>query len=101
MIRNVWNFKNIVNSVRNTQHIKKRNSKGCDVVPKNTEKTTTTSPTEYLGEVKSELKKVHWPSKQELSEHTLTVIVMVLVTALFIFCIDAGVGAVVEKLIER
>jgi len=100
MIRNVWNFKNIVNSVRNTQLIKKQNSKGCDVVPKTTEKTKT-SPTEYLGEVKTELKRVHWPSKQELSEHTLTVIVMVLVTALFIFCIDAGVGAVVEKLIER
>jgi preprotein translocase, secE subunit len=101
MILSVWNFKNIVNSVRNTQHIKKRNSKGCDVVPKNTEKTTTTSPTEYLGEVKSELKKVHWPSKQELSEHTLTVIVMVLITAIFIYCIDAGVGAVIEKLIGR
>lgn len=70
-------------------------------MPKNTEKTTTTSPTEYLGEVKSELKKVHWPSKQELSEHTLTVIVMVLITAIFIYCIDAGVGAVIEKLIGR
>ena len=69
-------------------------------MPKTTEKTKT-SPTEYFGEVKTELKKVHWPSKQELSEHTLTVIVMVLVTALFIFCIDAGVGAVIEKLIER
>lgn len=100
MIRSVWNFKNIVNSARNTQHIKKRNSKGCDVVPKTTEKTKT-SPTEYFGEVKTELKKVHWPSKQELSEHTFTVIIMVLVTALFIFCIDAGVGAVIEKLIER
>lgn len=67
-------------------------------MPKTTEKTKT-SATEYLHEVKTELNKVHWPSKQELSEHTLTVIIMVLVTALFIFLVDAGVGAVVEKLI--
>lgn len=53
----------------------------------------------YLAEVKTELKKVHWPSREELSEHTLTVILMVVATAVFIFAVDTVVGKVVEKLI--
>lgn len=67
-------------------------------MPTNTEKQQGSRKT-YLEEVKTELKRVHWPSKQELSDHTITVIIMVLVTGLFIYAIDAGVGAVVEKLI--
>ncbi len=67
-------------------------------MPTNTEKQQGSRKT-YLEEVKIELKKVHWPSKQELSDHTITVIIMVLVTGFFIYAIDASVGAVVEKLI--
>ncbi len=67
-------------------------------MPTNTEKQQGSRKT-YLEEVKIELKKFHWPSKQELSDHTITVIIMVLVTGFFIYAIDASVGAVVEKLI--
>lgn len=64
-------------------------------VPTNTE-TKNVSRKKFLAEVKTELKKVHWPSKEELSEHTITVILMVLVTGLFIFAVDSVVGKLVE-----
>ena len=42
----------------------------------------------YLKEVKSELKKVTWPTSKQVVRDTLTVIVIVVISALFIGVID-------------
>ena len=42
----------------------------------------------YLKEVKSELKKVTWPTSKQVVRDTLTVIVIVAISALFIGVID-------------
>ena len=48
----------------------------------------------------SELKKVTWPSKQELINYSLVVFAFMIVMAIVIGLFDAGAGAVV-KLITR
>lgn len=50
--------------------------------------------------VTNELKKVHWPSKQEVVTYTLVVIVAVVLVALAIGLIDLGLSSLI-KLILR
>lgn len=47
-----------------------------------------TSPIEFYRQVKSETKKVTWPSRQETTVSTITVFVMVFFAALFLFFSD-------------
>jgi preprotein translocase subunit SecE len=42
----------------------------------------------FLGEVRSELKKVHWPTRQETYAATGVVLVIVAVVALYLGMID-------------
>lgn len=53
----------------------------------------------FLGEVRTELKKVHWPTKKDLTSHTITVIVSVLVLAILIYGIDSLVLFILSKII--
>jgi len=46
------------------------------------------NPIQFLGEVKSELSKVVWPSKGETLRYTITVIVFSLVVALVLGAFD-------------
>ncbi len=55
----------------------------------------------FLGEVKSELAKVVWPSKSETFKYTLTVIVFSLVVAFLLGAFDFGVLRVLERIIGR
>ena len=45
--------------------------------------------TRFLREVKSELKKVSWPSKKELTANTIVVLVSVFFAATLIWIIDS------------
>ena len=47
-----------------------------------------TSPSEYFRQVKSEAKKVTWPSKKETTASTTAVFVMVLIASLFLYFAD-------------
>ncbi|OPJ54909.1 preprotein translocase subunit SecE [Alkalithermobacter paradoxus] len=54
----------------------------------------------FLISTKSELKKVHWPNKKELTNYTTVVLASCLVMALLIWAIDSGIGYLL-KLILR
>lgn len=51
-------------------------------------------------ETKTELKKVHWPSKKELINYTWIVLSSVAAVSLIIFAIDKGLSWVVQKAIS-
>jgi preprotein translocase subunit SecE len=42
----------------------------------------------FIGEVRSEMRKVSWPDRQQLWEATRTIIIFVLLIALVIFLMD-------------
>lgn len=55
----------------------------------------------YFKEVKSELKKVVWPSFKQVKNNTLIVIACVLIIGAFIWVLDAIFGLSLGKIIER
>ncbi len=67
------------------------------MMPADTEKKVSFS--KFLDEVKVELKKVRWPSKEELTDHTVTVIALVVATGVFIFAVDTVVVTITGKLL--
>ncbi len=42
----------------------------------------------YVGDVKKEMSKVHWPTRMELRDSSVIVVVLSLLMAIFIFGID-------------
>lgn len=46
------------------------------------------APIEFLKQVKSEVKKISWPSRQETTQGTIAVFVMVVIASLFLFVAD-------------
>lgn len=44
---------------------------------------------QFLKETKSELKKVVWPTPNQVANNTLVVVVVVVICAVFIGCVDA------------
>lgn len=55
--------------------------------PKDKEKT---GPRQYLSEVRGELKKVAWPTKKEVTNSTLVVLIAVVFMTTLIFLLDYG-----------
>lgn len=53
----------------------------------------------FLREVRTELKKVHWPTKKELADYTATVLLTVTVLSVLIFAIDGVVVYALGKII--
>lgn len=43
---------------------------------------------QYVGEVRSELKRVHWPNRRELVSYSVIVIVAVVLMTTYIFGVD-------------
>ncbi len=58
------------------------------------------SASEYLKDVRVEVGKVTWPTREELRESTLVVIVMVFLIAIFIGAVDRGFSYAFEALIH-
>ena len=54
---------------------------------------------EFIKEVRAELKKVHWPTKKELTSYTATVLAFTLVCSLCIFGIDKVITTLMQLLI--
>ncbi len=50
----------------------------------------------YLEEVAKEMRKVSWPSRQELISNTVITLVSAMVISLFIFGIDRVISQVLE-----
>lgn len=57
--------------------------------------------TRYFREVKSELKKVVWPSKKQIINNTLIVIASVIIVGVIIWVFDAAFGWGLNKLITK
>ncbi len=50
----------------------------------------------YLEEVGKEMRKVSWPSRQELTSNTLVTILATVVISIFIFITDRVISVVLE-----
>ena len=54
----------------------------------------------YFRELKSELKKVTWPTPKQVIKNTLIVVACVLVVGVFVWLFDFVAGFGIEKLID-
>ena len=59
-----------------------------------------TAITDYVKDVRIEMSKVTWPTRRELRESTLVVIVMVIVISIFIGIVDRALSYAFEALIR-
>lgn len=57
-----------------------------------------TSPIQFFRQVKQEVKKVTWPSKKEVTQATIMVIILVAIAATFFFFVDMFFGAIVRSI---
>ncbi len=53
----------------------------------------------YFKDLKSEIKKVVWPSKKQVINNTGIVLTVVIIVGLFLAGIDAGLGAAIRALL--
>jgi len=56
--------------------------------------------TEYVGEVRGEMRRVTWPGRQEIYGTTVVVIITVFVFGLFFFVVDALFTLGVNNLLD-
>ncbi|MGI5958795.1 MAG: preprotein translocase subunit SecE [Massiliimalia sp.] len=52
--------------------------------------------TRYFKDLKSEIKKVVWPTKKQVKNHTLVVLAFMAMTAAFIWIVDFVVGSLIR-----
>ena len=57
--------------------------------------------TKFLREVRSELKKISWPSKKELTANTIVVLVSVFFAATLIWIIDGFFAQILRAIMAR
>ena len=50
----------------------------------------------FFRNVSSEMRKVSWPRRKELTRYTITVLSTVVFVAVFFFIIDAGISAIID-----
>lgn len=65
------------------------------------EKRKRTPPRQFLREVRSELKKVAWPSRTEVFTYTVVVLVSVIFMTLVVFGLDFGFARAVLKVFQK
>jgi len=56
---------------------------------------------QFLREVKTELKKVTWPSRKDTLSGTLVVLVTVFIIAIFLGIVDSGLSNVIKWFLKR
>ncbi|MCB9988332.1 MAG: preprotein translocase subunit SecE [Rhodospirillales bacterium] len=54
------------------------------------------SPVEYVRQVKSEMKKITWPTRHETTVSTIAVFIMVVLASLFLFMADQVLSFLVK-----
>ena len=59
------------------------------------------SPAAFMREVRAELRKVSWPTRSEVINYSIVVLVVVTLVTTFIGLLDFGFGEAVLKLFER
>ena len=53
----------------------------------------------YINEVKIEATKVSWPTRDEVKESTVVVLVAVFIIAVFIYAVDLVIGRLVQAIL--
>lgn len=54
------------------------------------------SPLQFFRQVRQEVKKVTWPTKKEVSQVSMMIIIIVAIASLFFFCVDVVLAWVVK-----
>ena len=60
-----------------------------------------TGPVQFLREVRGELRKVAWPSRSEIVNYSIIVLITVVVLTAYIATLDYVFGEAIFKLFER
>lgn len=58
------------------------------------------SPIEFARQVRAEIKKITWPTKQETTVSTIAVFIMVVVAAIFLFFADQVMAFAVQLILN-
>ncbi len=56
---------------------------------------------QFLREVKTELKKVTWPSRKDTLSGTVVVLVAVIVIAIFLGIVDLGLSNIIQMVLKK
>ncbi len=56
---------------------------------------------QFLREVKTELKKVTWPSRKDTLSGTVVVLVAVIIIAVFLGIVDLGLSNLIQMVLKR
>ena len=56
---------------------------------------------EFLKDVRSEMRKVIWPSREEVQSTTIVVLVTVFIFAAYFWLVDNIIGRAIEALLHR
>ena len=56
---------------------------------------------QFLREVRTEIKKVTWPSRKDTLSATIVVLVAVFIIATFLGIVDSGLSSLVKQLLRR
>jgi preprotein translocase SecE subunit len=56
---------------------------------------------QFLREVKTELKKVTWPSRRDTVAGTAVVLVAVFIIAIFLGIVDSGLSTLIRELLKK
>ncbi len=57
-------------------------------------------PIEYVRQVRAEMKKVTWPTRQETTVSVIAVFVMVFIASLFLFFADQVIAFVIKAILS-
>ena len=60
-----------------------------------------TKPVQFVREVRVELKKVAWPTRGEVVNYSIIVLIAVVLLTAYVAALDYGFGEVLLKLFER
>ena len=59
-----------------------------------------TGPVQFVKEVRSEMKKVTWPTKQETTASTVAVFIMVALAAVFLYLSDQVIAMAISFILN-
>lgn len=57
------------------------------------------APIEFLKQVRTEVKKVTWPTRAETTQSTIAVLIMVIIASLFLFFADQIISWVIRLIL--
>lgn len=60
-----------------------------------------TSPPEFLREVRQEMRKVAWPTRKEVVNSTIVVLICIVLLTAFIWLVDTGSSHLIRFIYER